>query len=61
MHRRIKDLLTFCDKEIQHGENNCVATEHVIPTSVDASQSHTKAAPDGKRPVQFLPYTAIYL
>lgn len=38
-----------------------MATEHVIPTSVHARQSHAEATPNGKRPMQFLPHTSIHL
>lgn len=51
----------FRDKEIQHRQDDCVATEHVIPTRVHAGQGHTEAAPDGKGPVQFLPHAAVDL
>lgn len=42
--------LTLCDEEVEHGEHDGVATEHVVSAGVHARQRHPKAAPDGQRP-----------
>lgn len=51
----------FCDKEVEHGQDDSVTTEHVISTRMYSSQSHSKATPYCKCPLEFCPNIAIQL
>ena len=53
--------LTLGHEKVKHGEDHGVATEHVVSTRVDASQSHAKTTPDGQRPLYLAPGIAVHL
>lgn len=54
-------LLTLCDKEVEHGKNHSVATEHVVTTCMHSRQRHPKPAPDGHSSLQFGPHVTVNL
>lgn len=54
-------VLTFCDKEVEHGQDDSVTTEHIISTCMYSSQGHSKATPYCKCPLEFCPNIAIQL
>lgn len=54
-------LLTLCDKEVEHGEDHCVATEHVVTTCMHSGEGHPKTTPDGHSPLQFGPHVTVHL
>lgn len=58
---KIYILLTLCDKEVEHGEDDSVATEHVVTTGMHSGQGHPKTTPDGHSPLQFGPHVTIHL
>lgn len=53
--------LTFCHKEVEHGDDHCVTAEHVVTTCVDTCERHSKSTPDGQSSMQFCPHVTIYL
>lgn len=54
-------ILTLCNKEVEHGEDDCVSAEHVVTTRVHSCQGHPKPAPDGHGSLQFGPHVAVHL
>lgn len=55
------ELLTLCDKEVEHGKNHSVPTEHVVATCMHSCQGHAKTTPDGHSSLQFGPHVTINL
>lgn len=53
--------LTLCHEEVEHGDDHCVPTEHVVPTRLNTSQRHAEAAPDGQRPLDLSQGVAVGL
>lgn len=43
MYHYLVEELTFCNSKVEHGQDDCVATEHVVATSMDTSQRHSKS------------------
>jgi len=57
----IAGTLTLCVEEVEHGDNDGVSTEHVVPTRSHALQRHPKPSADQQRPVQLSPKVIICL
>ncbi len=57
----MQTLLTLCNKEVEHGKDHRVATEHVVTTCMYSCQGHPKTAPDGHSALQFGPHVTVYL